>query len=306
MKKILLFIATEKGFEALKKLYKYDKKIIGLVSSFQEEYVKEEFYYKIEEFCNEKQISFKGYNKEFKQNLESILKAFNITEAVAISWRYFIPLKINKLLETKLIIFHDSLLPKYRGFCPTPTAIICGEKEIGISVFFATNEIDKGEIILQKKIKIDTNLYIKDIILKQSKLYSEAMIELIEMIKRGSIRSELQDETKATYSIWRNPEDCQIDWNLSSFEIYNLIRAVSFPYTGAFTYYEGEKAYILKSEIVKDIKFQKRDSGKIWKIDKKMPIVVCGKGMIKLIKVKDKDENEISFNFIRRRFNNKW
>jgi methionyl-tRNA formyltransferase len=304
MKKILLFIATEKGFEVLKKLYKYDKKIIGLVSSFQEEYVKEEFYYKIEEFCNEKQISFKEYNKEFKQNLESILKAFNITEAVAISWRYFIPLKINKLLETKLIIFHDSLLPKYRGFCPTPTAIICGEKEIGISVFFATNEIDKGEIILQKKIKIDTNLYIKDIILKQSKLYSEAMIELIEMIRRGSIRSELQDETKATYSIWRNPEDCQIDWNLSSFEIYNLIRAVSFPYMGAFTYYEGEKVYILKSEIVKDIKFLKRNPGKIWKIDKKMPIVVCGKGMIKLIKVKDKDENEISFNFTRRRFSN--
>lgn len=305
MKKILLFIATEKGFEVLKKLYKYDKKIIGLVSSFKEENVKEKFYYKIEEFCNEKQISFKEYNKEFKQNLEGILKAFNITEAVAISWRYFIPLKINKLLETKLIIFHDSLLPKYRGFCPTPTAIICGEKEIGISVFFATNEIDKGEIILQKKIKIDTNLYIKDIILKQSKLYSEAMIELIEMIKRDGIRSELQDETKATYSIWRNPEDCQIDWNLSSFEIYNLIRAVSFPYTGAFTYYEGEKVYILKSEIVNDIKFEKRDPGKIWKIDKKMPIVVCGKGMVKLIKVETQNGNNINFNFIRRRFNNR-
>lgn len=304
MKKILLFIATEKGYEVLEKLYKYDKKIIGLVSSFKEENVKEKFYYKIEEFCKEKQISFKEYNKEFRQNLEGILKAFNITEAVAISWRYFIPLKINKLLETKLIIFHDSLLPKYRGFCPTPTAIICGEKEIGISVFFATNEIDKGEIILQKKIPIDMDLYIKDIIAKQSKLYSDAIIKLIDMIKKGNIKSKAQDESKATYSIWRNPEDCQIDWNLSSLEIYNLIRAVSFPYTGAFTYYEGEKVYILKSEIVKDIKFQKRDPGKIWKIDKKMPIVVCGKGMIKLIKVKDEDKNEISFNFIRRRFDN--
>jgi len=303
MKKILLFIATEKGFEVLKKLYKYDKKIIGLVSSFKEENVKEEFYYKIEEFCNEKQISFKEYNKEFKQNLEGILKAFNITEAVAISWRYFIPLKINKLLETKLIIFHDSLLPKYRGFCPTPTAIICGEKEIGISVFFATNEIDKGEIILQKKIKIDANLYIKDIILKQSKLYSEAMIELIEMIKRDSIRSELQDETKATYSIWRSPEDCQIDWKLSSLEIYNLIRAVSFPYTGAFSYYESKKVYALRSEIEKDVKFAKRDPGKIWKIDREKPIVICGKGMIKLSKIVDEDGNDISFNFIRRRFN---
>ena len=304
MKKILLFIATERGFEVLKKIYEYDKEIIGVVSSFQEVDVKEKFYNKIENFCNKERIFFKEYNKEFKQNLEDIIKTYNITEAVAIGWKYFIPLKINKLLETKLIIFHDSLLPKYRGFCPTPTAIICGEKEVGISVFFATNEMDKGEIILQKKIPIDIDLYIKDIIVKQSKLCSDAIIELIDMIKKGDIVGKAQDESKATYSIWRNPEDCQIDWNLSSFEIYNLIRAVSFPYTGAFTYYEGKKVYIVKSEIVNDVKFEKRDPGKIWKIDKKKPIVICGKGMIKLMKVKDEDENDISFNFIRRRFNN--
>jgi len=304
MKKILLFIATKKGYEALKKLYKSDKEIIGLVSSFQEVNVKEEFYKKIKNFCNKERIFFKEYDKEFKQNLEDIIKTYNITEAIAIGWKYFIPLKINKLLKTKLIIFHDSLLPKYRGFCPTPTAIMCGEKEVGISVFFATNETDKGPIVLQKKIPIYADLYIKDIILKQSKLCSDAIIELVEMIKKGNIKGKAQDESKATYSIWRNPEDCQIDWNLSSFEIYNLIRAVSFPYTGAFTYYEGKKVYILKSEIAKDIKFEKRDPGKIWKIDKKMPLVVCGKGMIKLIKVKDENGNDVSFNFIRRRFNN--
>lgn len=304
MKKLLLFIATEKGYEVLKKLYEYDKEIIGIVSSFQEVNVVEGFYFKIEEFCNEKQISFKEYNKEFIQNLEDVIKTHNITEAIAIGWKYFIPLKINKLLETKLIIFHDSLLPKYRGFCPTPTAIICGEKEVGISVFFATNEIDKGQIILQKKIPVDMDLYIKDIIVKQSKLYSDAIIELTDMLKKGNIKSKAQDESKATYSIWRNPEDCQIDWNLSSFEIYNLIRAVSFPYTGAFTYYEGEKVYILKSEITKDIKFEKRDPGKIWEIDKKMPLIVCGKGMIKLIKVETQNGNNINFNFIRRRFTN--
>jgi methionyl-tRNA formyltransferase len=131
------------------------------------------------------------------------------------------------------------------------------------------------------------------------------MIELIEMIKGGSIRIELQDETKATYSIWRSPEDCQIDWKLSSLEIYNLIRAVSFPYTGAFSYYESKKVYVLRSEIEKDVKFAKRDPSKIWKIDREKPIVICGKGMIRLTKIVDENENDISFNFIRRRFNNR-
>ena len=44
-----------------------------------------------------------------------------------------------------------------------------------------------------------------------------------------------QDSSKATYFGARKAEDGRIDWTRSSREIFNLIRAVTDPYPGAFT-----------------------------------------------------------------------
>src|SRR5208283_5316282 len=44
-----------------------------------------------------------------------------------------------------------------------------------------------------------------------------------------------QDETQATYFGGRKPEDGRIDWTQPSRRIFNLIRAVTDPYPGAFT-----------------------------------------------------------------------
>ena len=49
---------------------------------------------------------------------------------------------------------HASLLPQYRGAAPINWAIINGEKETGVTTFKLKHEIDTGDILLQKKIKI--------------------------------------------------------------------------------------------------------------------------------------------------------
>lgn len=300
MNKFILFIAAQKGYEVLKEMYQYDNDIIGLVVTFKEKNVLESYTEKIIRFCKKNQIHFKWW-KDIKQDLVKIIKEYKIAEAVAISWRFLISLNINKYLKTKLIIFHDSLLPKYRGFAPTPTAVLCGEKEVGMSVIFAEEEWDKGDIIIQKKVNIDSNMYIKDIINLQSKLYKEAIKDLIGLINNNNIKLIPQDETQATYSIWRNPEDGEIDWNLSSQEIYNKIRAISYPYTGAYTYLDNKKIYIWKAEIVKDMKFVKRDCGKIWSIDNGISIIVCGSGMLKLLDVKDGNNKKVNFITLRKK-----
>ncbi|MEA4828347.1 MAG: formyltransferase family protein [Clostridium sp.] len=265
-----------------------------MVITFEEINVQKKYNEEIEQLCSEKNIDCKSWSL-VKNNLHNIILNNNITHSIAIGWKYLIPLSINRLLEDDLIIFHDSLLPKYRGFAPTSTAIICGDEEIGMSVIYASEEVDSGDIILQKKFNIKDNMYIDEIIDKQSNLYSEAIEDLINMIKRNRIHSVSQDETKATYSIWRNPEDCRIDWSMSSKQIFNLIRAVGFPYTGAYTYYENEKIFIWKSEIVEEINFAIRHQGKIWSCKNDMPIIVCGTGMLRLINITDEHGNKIKF-----------
>jgi methionyl-tRNA formyltransferase len=295
-------VATEKGLRVLEQAYQYNKDMIGLVTTFEEVNVLESFSKSIQDFCWERNLQFMWW-KDIKNILFQQIESREITAAFAIGWRYLLPLTINDYLQTNLIIFHDSLLPKYRGFAPTATALICGEREIGMSVLFAAEKMDTGDIILQKSAVIDPAMYIKDAIGVQSQLYQEAFTELMERIIRNDVVGIPQDETKATYSIWRDSDDCRIDWSLPSNSIFNLIRAVNFPYTGAFTYYDRNKIFVWRAEVVPDIRFETRDPGKIWEITaENNPIVVCGEGMLKLTDVTDQNHNQIQFTALRKRF----
>lgn len=299
MKKVLLFLATEKGYSTLSNaIEKGFSESIGCVVTFKEDNVELSYDKKIEQICKTNNIQFYMWN-EIKNNLINTVIKHKITGAITIAWRYILPLNMNDLLEDNLIVFHDSLLPKYRGFAPTPTSIICGESVIGITALFATDKVDQGEIILQKKIQIEETEYIKEIIEKQSKLCADAFIEILEKMNRDELSSMPQNELEATYSIWRSPEDCQIDWNLSSKEIYNFIRAVASPYPGAFTYLEEKKIIITKALVIEDLNFVQRHCGKIWCINNNEPSIVCGSGMLKILLANYENGEKVVFKKVR-------
>ncbi|GAA3402976.1 methionyl-tRNA formyltransferase [Paenibacillus hodogayensis] len=300
MKRILFLVATQKGYEVIKEVYSKRKEFIGLVSTFREVNVRESYSEKIEQFCSESTIEFLWW-RDLKKDLIGFIEKYKITEVITIGWRYLLPLEINNHLENKFIIFHDSLLPKYRGFAPTPTAVICGEKEIGMSVIFSHQDVDSGPILIQKRIKDTSDMYIKEIISLQSELFKEAVIELLDRIEKNDLEGIIQDDSKATYSAWRGPEDCQIDWNKSSEEIFNFIRAISTPYPGAYTYLDNNKIIVWQSEVQDDINFAIRYPGKIWSIDAVgNPTVVCGRGMLKLLHVTNEAMGSVEFNFVRK------
>lgn len=304
MPKILLFCATKKGYEVLKVIIKKYPETLVCVSTFNEVDMQESFSDSIITLCKSTNIPVIKWTT-FIENPLSIIKEYKVDCVIAISWKYYIPLTVNEHLTHKLIIFHDSLLPKYRGFAPLPSAIINGEREVGISAIYAIEEIDHGDIILQKRIRVGKEQYIVDIIDRVISLYCDAIIELVEKLKTGKkLRGVHQNHSNATYSIWRNPEDCQINWNNSATKIYNLIRAVSYPYSGAFTFLEKEKVYVWKSEIIiPDLKFEIKDPGKIWELDHKgRPAVVCGKGLLKIIEASRRDENLLPIKKLRQRF----
>lgn len=301
--KVCLMVSGLKGLMVLKTMIENKKNDIGLVISFEETNMRKKYYNQIKNLCERNDIPFFTWS-EVQYSIIGLIKEYRITETIAISWKYKIELSANEYLRHGIIVFHDSLLPKYRGFTPTPTAIINGEKIIGVSVILASNDIDSGEIILQEKIHIDEKIYIGRIMYSQGLIYCKLILKLLDLLEKNSIVTYPQDESLATYSVWRNPEDCRIDWNMSSKQICNLVRAVSFPYTGAFTYMEGEKIYIWKSKIVEDKKFVIRYPGKVWEIDPHdNPTIICGEGMIKLIDVTDEDMKKINFNKIRVRLN---
>ena len=299
MCRLALFLATEKGYTCLENLIRNGKtQSIGFVVSFSEVNVAHNWQTDIEILCKSEGILHFSWN-EIKNSLTEILRDNKITSAAAVSWRYILPLSINEYLETPLIVFHDSLLPQYRGFAPTPTAIINGEKTIGITALFASEKADEGDIIMQRKIEVPHDKYMREIVSEQSLIYADMLLELLRMIENGRIESRKQNENEATYSVWRNYDDCRINWNESAEYIYNFIRALGTPYLGAWCFYDGKKIIADRSEVIQDKKFALRDAGKIWSIKDNMPEVICGEGMLRISEAHYEDGERVKFRKLR-------
>lgn len=130
---------------------------------------------------------------------------------------------------------HGSLLPHYRGRCPVNWVLVNGEQETGVTLHRMVAQADAGDIVAQKIVAIafgDTarSLY--------GKLCREAALlldETLPLIKAGHPPGYPQDLAGGSYYGGRTPADGRIDWHWPASRIYNLIRAVTEPYPGAFT-----------------------------------------------------------------------
>ena len=300
-KKIVLFAATSRGTAVLRTMLEPGSIPPVAVVSFNEIFTQESNYATIEAICSANGIFFREW-KQVRARVREFLECLHASTAIAIGWRYLIDPNDLRSLEFPLIVFHDSLLPKYRGFAPTATAILCGDETIGMSIIFASEGIDSGDVILQRSTRIGDDTYIAEALDLQTKLYASATKELIELIASGNIRATPQDERLAVYSVWRNPEDAKIAWTESAVAIHRKIRASGYPYPGAFTTLDGAKIFIEKAELVPDLSFAIREPGKFWKLEAGMPIVVCGKGLLKILSALDESKKPLIFRHLRKRF----
>lgn len=299
--KVGLFLATYKGFSVIEELINTGHRDnIGFVCSFKETNVTRSYYEDIKNLCAKEKIEYFDWTS-IKADIKEYCQKMCVNTAFAISWKYMLPLDLNDVMDYPLMIFHDSLLPKYRGFAPTPTAIMCGESTLGLSLIAAEEEVDRGNIILQKTYQISDDENVLDAINKQSKLYASMLIELLDNYQQMDLTGVPQDESEATYSIWRDVEDCRIDWNKSSREIINMVRALSDPYPGAFSEIDGRKVIIDRCEMVEDLTFAIRQPGKIWEMKNNSVVVICGTGMLRITAAHDTDGNEFVFDRLRKR-----
>lgn len=272
---ITLFLMTQKGFDVLQALIQHtlssciSEVVIGRDNQIDNDYSEE-----IISLCKENQIRF--YERKDIPTITS-------TYSVAISWRWLIPSKLNTL-----IIFHDSLLPKYRGFAPLVNMLINGEPQLGVTAIFATEAYDEGEIIAQSSSLISYPIKISEAISIISQNYIDLALSIFKQIDKGiPLKSSPQDESLASYSLWRDEDDYLIDWNKNASYILGFINAVSTPYKGASTYLNGKKIRILDVELYPDVHIENRDTGKVIFVKDKHPVIVCAKGLLKLNTVID-------------------
>lgn len=140
---------------------------------------------------------------------------------------------------------HGSLLPAYRGRCPVNWVLLNGEERTGVTLHYMVEKADAGDIVGQKEVIIDSKDTAVTLYKKLCEKARELLGELLPLIKNGSASRYPQDLQAGSYFGGRKPEDGKIDWNRPVIQIYNLIRAVTKPYPGAFTYLpDGEKLFV--------------------------------------------------------------
>ncbi len=139
---------------------------------------------------------------------------------------------------------HGSLLPKYRGRCPVNWALIHGETETGVTLHHMTVKPDNGAIVAQERLVIsddDTALTLHH---KMTAAATTLLDRALPQIRAGEAPREPQDQSKASYFGGRRPADGEIDWCQPAATVRNLVRAVTRPYPGAYSFIGNRKLMV--------------------------------------------------------------
>ncbi|MDR1510845.1 MAG: formyltransferase, partial [Synergistaceae bacterium] len=157
------------------------------------------------------------------------------------SYRKIIPLSILNLASLGAFNIHCALLPKYRGRACVNWAVLNGENETGVTLHHMTERADEGRIVDQEAVPICPDDTAHDVFKKLIPAARRMLRRSLPSILAGTAHGREQDESRATYFGRRRPDDGVIDWSKPAHEIYNLVRALTHPFPGAFTFSNGKK-----------------------------------------------------------------
>ncbi|PAV01893.1 bifunctional UDP-glucuronic acid oxidase/UDP-4-amino-4-deoxy-L-arabinose formyltransferase [Arsenophonus sp. ENCA] len=194
-------------------------------------------------------------------------------------YRHMLSQELLALAPKGAFNLHGSLLPKYRGRVPINWAILHGETETGVTLHKMIAKPDAGDIVAQKKISIDatdTALVLHE---KIRQAAEQLLADTLPLIKIGDYSATPQDESKATYFGRRSAEDGLIDWSKSATEVNNLVRAVTEPYPGAFTYLAESKMIVWRARVLE--KSHDKLPGTVISTE---PLQIdCGQGVLEIL-----------------------
>lgn len=162
-------------------------------------------------------------------------------------YRKLVSAKILAIPSRGCYNLHGSLLPRFRGRSPTNWAILLGEKKTGVTLHEMVVKADAGVIIGQKEVEIGENDDARVVLLKQVEATRALLAEVYPLLVQGRAPAAIQDESLATKFGGRRPEDGAIDWNQNAESIHNLVRAVAYPWPGAFSMLRGQKCMIWRT-----------------------------------------------------------
>lgn len=196
-------------------------------------------------------VSMELRNRPDDEELVSRLEQADPDVIVATNWRTWIPPKIFNLPRLGTLNVHDSLLPAYAGFAPLIWALINGETEVGVTAHMMNDELDAGDIVLQRAVPVGPRDTATDLFRKTLELFGPITTDGLALIASGRTDWAKQDRSTASFFHKRSIEDSRIDWTWPAADLDRLVRAQSDPYPNAFTFHRGQRIRITTASVSK-------------------------------------------------------
>lgn len=147
---------------------------------------------------------------------------------------------------------HPSLLPRHRGAAPIPAAILAGDVETGVTLMVMSEKLDAGPVVARWRVPLRGEETTPDLESRLALLAADAVPSVLRDWAVGSLRTEPQDETLATYSRTFRREDGAIDWAEEMTAIDRQVRALQ-PWPGAWTIGAGRRLHVRRGRGLPDV-----------------------------------------------------
>ncbi|MBH8908740.1 bifunctional UDP-4-amino-4-deoxy-L-arabinose formyltransferase/UDP-glucuronic acid oxidase ArnA [Pseudomonas aeruginosa] len=145
---------------------------------------------------------------------------------------------------------HGSLLPRYRGRAPANWVLVNGETQTGVTLHRMIERADAGPILAQQAVAIDPEDTALSLHGKLRKAAGALLRDSLPLLALGVLPEVEQDESQASHFGRRTPADGLLDWHRPARQLYDLVRAVTQPYPGAFCQVGEQKLIVWSAEVV--------------------------------------------------------
>lgn len=228
---------------------------------------------------------------------ESELKKINPDIIILSAYGQIIPKNILEIPKYGALNVHPSLLPKYRGASPVQTAILNGDKETGVTIYFMDEKMDHGPIISQKTFEVSEGRNFQGLKEDLAKIGVKLLIEALPKLKKNEIKATPQNESLATYTKIITKEDGHINWDNSAHQIERMLRAYQ-KWPGIWTIWEkndkkAQRIKILAAE-VKKLPENKDQTGYVVISPENELLITCRDNYLKVLELQLEGKNPMS------------
>src|SRR5438093_8850662 len=175
------------------------------------------------------------------------LRTLDADVVFVIGWSQILRPAALRLARTGMIGAHASLLPRLRGSAPINWALIRGERQTGNSLIWLAEDVDQGAIIDQTAFCITAYDTCASLYKRVAASNRDMLLGLVPRLLAGERPGRLQPAGDEPVLPRRRPADGRIDWGESSRAVYDLVRALTRPYPGAFSWLDGRRWTVLQA-----------------------------------------------------------